>query len=65
MEWEVGGLKSGSPVLEFVLEYRNAVLEYCRVVIVLGIDLRLPVLGLNSYLAKAVLILSLLRPSDV
>ena len=57
------GLESWSSVLESVLEYRKAilglVLKYSRVVLVLGLDLRLSVLGLDSYSAKAVLVPSL------
>ena len=54
------GPESWSSVLESVLEYRRAVLglvlEYSRAVLVLGLDLRLSVLGLDSYSAKAVLV---------
>ena len=49
----VGGLESGSKaVLGLVFEYR-------RVVLVLELDLRLSILGLDSYSAKAVLVPSL------
>ena len=40
-------LEYGSSVLESVLEYRRAIL---------GLDLRLPVLGLDSYSATAILV---------
>ena len=52
------GLKSGSPVLESVLEYRTAVLGLA--VLELGLDMRLSVLRLDSYSAKAVLVPSLI-----
>jgi hypothetical protein len=53
--WEVRGLESGSLALEYILKYCNAalrlVLKYCRAVLILGLDLRLTELKLDSYSA--------------
>jgi hypothetical protein len=57
------GLEFRNSVLESVVQYCNAllglVLEFRMAVRVLGLDLRLPVLGLDSYSAAAILVIEI------